>query len=271
MPSLSKTERSLPPLGPLQWSVVLLRAILALFWLCFCVPLHVVWRSLTGRPTVARWFCAGTIRILGARLTITGKPLRSSALFLANHQSWLDILAMGGTSRTCFLSKDEIRRVPLVGWLAKTNDTLFVSREQRLAVAAQVEALRKALIGGRPVTLFPEGTTKGGSFLMPFKPALLRVLEPPPPGIRVQPVLIDFGDDRDELAWAEETGLYNAVRIAGRLARFECTIHYLEPFDPADFPNRKAIAAHAHAEISEATETFIGLARPPTNGYSAAP
>jgi hypothetical protein len=43
---------------------------------------------------------------------------------------------------------------------------------------------------------------------------MLRVLEPPPPGVMVQPVLLDYGDAGEEISWiGQERGLDNAKRI----------------------------------------------------------
>ena len=45
-----------------------------------------------------------------------------------------------------------------------------------------------------PVALFPEGTTGPGDRLLPFRPTLLAAVTPPPPGVAVRPVAIDYGE-----------------------------------------------------------------------------
>ncbi|MFX7942112.1 1-acyl-sn-glycerol-3-phosphate acyltransferase, partial [Acinetobacter baumannii] len=78
---------------------------------------------------------------------------------------------------------------PVIGWLARQNRTVFVSRADRMGVAEQINQLREALAEAWAITIFPEGTTTDGQSLLPFKPSLLAVLDPPPPGIMVQPVV----------------------------------------------------------------------------------
>ena len=56
--------------------------------------------------------------ILGVRVTVSGYRPRPPALLVSNHVSWLDIVILGGLTHTDFLSKDEVRRWPLIGWLA---------------------------------------------------------------------------------------------------------------------------------------------------------
>ncbi|MBE7607992.1 1-acyl-sn-glycerol-3-phosphate acyltransferase, partial [Salmonella enterica subsp. enterica serovar 4:-:1,2] len=123
----------------------------------------------------------------------------------------------------------------------------------RLGVAEQINRLRDALAETWSVTVFPEGTTTDGRSLFPFKTPMLKVLEPPPPGILVQPVLLDYGAASEEISWiGVETGKDNAVRLLARRGTFRMTVTFLEPFHPRDFPGRKAIAAESRRRIEEA-------------------
>ena len=123
---------------------------------------------------------------------------------------------LAGATGTAFVAKGELESVPLIGWLSSLNHTVFVARGQRMAVAEQVEQLRRALAAPWPVTIFPEGTTGDGTTLLPFKPALLAALDPPPPGLRVQPVRIDYGDATSDCVWGDESGQVHALRVLRR-------------------------------------------------------
>nr|WP_276588828.1 MULTISPECIES: lysophospholipid acyltransferase family protein [unclassified Sphingomonas] len=212
------------------------------------LALHGAWR-LFGRPSPWPRRFLGTVgRIVGARSRIVGTPLRRDVLFLANHLSWIDILLVAGATGSAFVAKAELARVPLIGWLCRLNATLFVERGDRLGVAAQIARLRTAIARGRPVTIFPEGTTGDGVTLLPFKAALLGVVDPPPPGVRVQPLRIDYGDATRGLAWVgDEPGLAHALRVLRRPDRFTATLTFAEPFVPEG--GRKAVAAEARARI----------------------
>lgn len=214
------------------------------------LTLHGLWRLVRIRSPWPRRFLGAVAYIVGARVRIVGTPLRRDVAFLSNHLSWIDILAIAGATGSAFVAKNELRTVPLVGWLCTLNNTLFVSREDRLQVAAQIARLRDALGRDQPVTIFPEGTTGDGQTLLPFKAALLASLDPPPPGIRVQPLRIDYGAATAELAWVgDEPGQSHALRVLRRPGTFVVTLDMLTPFDPASAGNRKAIAAKARAAI----------------------
>ncbi|MGE5952899.1 MAG: lysophospholipid acyltransferase family protein, partial [Qipengyuania vulgaris] len=185
--------------------------------------------------------------------------LRRDVFFIANHISWLDILAMAGASGTAFVAKWELSQVPVIGWLCSLNRTVFVKREHRMGVAEQINALKEALQDNWSVTVFPEGTVTDGHSLLPFKSSMISVLEPPPPGVMVQPVVLDYGENSEELAWVgEESGLHNAMRVMARRGTFRLTIAYLEPFSPEEHRGRKAIAAKAREEIEEQLVANLG-------------
>jgi 1-acyl-sn-glycerol-3-phosphate acyltransferase len=210
------------------------------------LPVHGLWR-LARRPSPwPRRFLGMCARIVGARAVVAGTPLRRDVVILANHLSWLDILLLAGCANAVFVAKGELRAAPLVGWLAALNDTIFVARGERMAVGAQVDAVRAA-IGPRPVAVFPEGTTGDGVTLLPFKSALLASLDPAPPGVQVQPVAIDYGAATPTLAWTGgETGVSHALRVLRRPGSFTATLRFLPPMPPA---GRKATAAEARRRI----------------------
>ena len=172
-------------------------------------------------------------------------------VFVSNHVAPLDILVLAGASGTTFVAMSELEDVPVVGALADMNNTLYVNRQSRAGVAAQLDTIRRALVDGWPVTLFPEGTPGDGRTLAPFKPALLGVLTPPPPDVRVQPVALDY-EDAEEIAWTTETGWENTRRLFSRAGRLPVTVRFLAPLDPDECGDRKAIAAAAHRAVAEA-------------------
>jgi 1-acyl-sn-glycerol-3-phosphate acyltransferase len=230
-----------------------LRLFALILLLAACLLLHGLWRLVRLPSPWPRRFLQGFGRIAGARPHVTGTPLRQNVVFLANHLSWVDIPVLAGVTGTAFVAKAELADNPVVGFLCRLNDTLFVRRGDRMGIGEQVASIRAALDGGRPVTLFPEGTTGDGATLLPFKAALLAVLEPPPPGLMVQPVRLDYGPATAELAWVgDEPGPSHGARVFRRRGTFTVNLRFLEPFDPAAFPGRKATSAEARRRIEAA-------------------
>ncbi|MCX5067364.1 1-acyl-sn-glycerol-3-phosphate acyltransferase [Micromonospora lupini] len=111
------------------------------------------------RQAVLRGWARGTVRAFGVRLVIRGRLPRRRALLVANHVSWLDILAVLAVAPTRMVAKREIRSWPVVGLLAAAAGTVFVDRSRPRALPATVRRLADTLRAGRSVAVFPEGTT----------------------------------------------------------------------------------------------------------------
>ncbi len=233
------------------------------------VPSHYLFQLLRLPSPWPRLFMMAAARICGARVSIKGVPLKRDVFYIANHVSWVDILAISSASGTAFVAKAELATAPVVGALAKMNRTVFVEREDRLGVADQINRLRDALADNWSVTVFPEGTTTDGMSLLPFKTPMLKVLEPPPPGVMVQPVLLWYGGEVGyDIAWlGVENGKDNAIRVLSRNGSFKVMVEFLEPFHPRDYPGRKAIAAESRRRIEEALAAEVGFPLAPFRGH----
>jgi 1-acyl-sn-glycerol-3-phosphate acyltransferase len=227
-------------------------------WLLVCVPLHYLWRMglrLPGqghRPWPRR-FLGGICWIAGVEVTVVGDPSSHGAFLLSNHVSWIDITALAGTSGTAFVAHDGLAGVPLLRWLCSLNDTVFIARHDRGTVQHQVDQVRSAVGENGTLTIFPEGTTSDGTGLLPIKSSLLSALAPPPAGIAIQPVLLDYGPEAASIAWTgDEPGLANFLRILARPRAVELTVHFLPPLAGEALTDRKTIAAAAREAILQA-------------------
>lgn len=240
---------------PLPTIIFALRLLLLAMALMFLLVPHLFYKLIRRPSPMVMAFLNVAGWISGLRIRTRGQRLRRNVLFIANHTSWLDILALGGAARSAFVSKAEIRDAPLIGWLANQNHTLYVEREARRDIALQTQQLRGALSGEKPITLFPEGTTGPGDQLLPFRPALMQAVVPAPAGLSVQPVMLDYGEDAPRIAWTDgEAGIANFRRILSRFKPIHLTIHYLAPLDLAAYPDRKALAEAARKAIWERME-----------------
>ena len=227
--------------------------------LAVLLPLHLVWHLLKLPSPWAMLFLRICARALGGRVTVYGNPLRKDVFFVANHISWHDIPILAGITGSSFVAQDGVRDWPIIGWLAKLNRTIFISRTEKQNVAQQVAELREAIAENWSVTLFPEGTTSDGRGLLPFKQSLFATLAPPPKPMMIQPVLLDFGNDGPEIAWlGEETGWESAWRAFTRPGTYDVGVHFLEPFDPGALADRKLVCALARTRLAEALSAKLG-------------
>lgn len=219
------------------------------------VPLHLISKWLLGRSKWPPRFLRHAGLTAGVRPRIEGAPLQAHTFVIANHTSWLDILILGGWAGTAFVSKAELEKTPLLGWIADQNRTLYIDRAARRDSHGQVRRIVEALEHQQPLAVFPEGTTGSGRHLMPFRSTLLEAVAPPPPRVSVRPVAIDYGDHADVVGWhSGERGMDNFKRVLGHLGVLPVTVRLLDPLPPDQ--GRKALARHARQSIAAALSSL---------------
>ncbi|MEJ2107750.1 MAG: lysophospholipid acyltransferase family protein [Acidiferrobacteraceae bacterium] len=152
-----------------------------------------------GEEIIQAWM-SRVARILGLRITVVGEPVSGPALMVANHVSWIDIVALNSVRPMSFLSKDNVRRWPLVGWLSAATGTLFLRRGSMVGLNRATNEIADRLGQGKHVALFPEGTTTDGSRVLPFHRALFRSAQRAK--VQVQPVALSYrrNGSRDYIA-----------------------------------------------------------------------
>lgn len=96
------------------------------------------------------------------------------ALLIANHISWIDIFVINAALPSAFVSKEEVRHWPLIGWLAAKNETIFLRRGSRGHARVINQQIAEILDAGKSVAVFPEGTTTDGQRLLHFHAALIQ-------------------------------------------------------------------------------------------------
>ncbi|MGQ0704223.1 MAG: lysophospholipid acyltransferase family protein [Gemmatimonadales bacterium] len=124
------------------------------------------------RFAVHRW-ARGIVTVIGMEATTRGLPPAPPFYLATNHLSWLDILLLHSTVRGVFIARHDMRRWPVIGWLAQMTGTIWLDRTFRRDAARALGRIRRAIGRGDGVILFPEGTTSDGRQLLPMKAALL--------------------------------------------------------------------------------------------------
>lgn len=141
-------------------------------------------------------------RIFGIRLFIRGhfKEMRH-CFIVSNHVSYLDILALASVRPSVFISKQEVKDWPLLGWLAQLGGAIFVDRNSKRSSLKALHEVEKVISCKVSIAIFPEGTTSDGSEIKEFKSSFFDV--PARLKIPVQPVSIKYlsSNGNNPIAW----------------------------------------------------------------------
>ena len=137
----------------------------------FCAVFTIVcfpWKNGKAPRTVQVLWSRSVLWFLLVPIKVTGQENvdpKQSYVFVANHQSFLDVFAVYGWLPNNFkwLMKKEIRKVPFVGTACAVAGHIFVDRSNPRAALQSVELVKKELVDGISTAIFPEGTrTKTG-------------------------------------------------------------------------------------------------------------
>jgi 1-acyl-sn-glycerol-3-phosphate acyltransferase len=229
------------------------------------------------RP-VRRLWCRGTARLIGMRLSLEGEPFRDCpTLFVANHVSYLDIVALGAFLDGTFVAKAEVAGWPLFGPLSRLASTFFVRRHWRQALV-QCNALAARMRRGESFVLFGEGTSTNGLAVRPLKTSLLSVAEPwvldrP---IAVQAVTLAFvrladgspigPGNCDLYAWHGDAALVPHLWEVLQMGGVEVRVVLHEPVLSWSVESRKTLGRELHQAIALTLAASRGVMAAPEAG-----
>ena len=166
---------------PESLSQRLLSIVVTLFAIAIGVPVTIFFGTVAillgwipPRGNVMLWCARAWSRIL---LFLTGTRVDArfeeelaperSYVYLANHQSYFDILVLLSTvpSQVRFAAKASLFRIPIFGWALTVGGFIPIDRSDRSRARKAFAAAASRLQGGASVLFFPEGTrSRDGEF-----------------------------------------------------------------------------------------------------------
>lgn len=207
-----------------------------------------------GRRGAARAWARAALRALGVRLVTRGRLSHRRALLVANHISWVDILAVLAVSPARLVAKREVRRWPLIGALAAASGTIFVERARPRALAGTVARAAAALRAGGVVAVFPEGTTRcapGGR----FRPAMFQAAIDA--GAVVVPLTLDYRTDAGSrtttvAAFVGDDTLWRSLRRVLAVRGLVVSVAAAPALHPEAGASRRVLARVAESAVGSA-------------------
>lgn len=252
--------------GPAGWLRIVLRgsAVLAVLTcgVLILLVLRLIERPIAGlrRPLsgpLVMGVCRACLAIIGLSCQRIGAPLRGPGAVVANHSSWLDILALNAAQPVFFVAKSEVAGWPGINILTRVTDTHFVVRDPRRA-HAQAEEFATRIRAGHRLLFFPEGTSSDGCRVLPFKPTLFQGFLAPdlPADLALQPVTVAYrapsGRDPRFYGWWGDMELgSHLLAVLAQAPQGSVTVT-LHPPVPVAGRDRKALAADCEAAVRSA-------------------
>jgi 1-acyl-sn-glycerol-3-phosphate acyltransferase len=200
---------------------------------------------------IQRWACQ-LLAILEIEVQ-SNKPAEAdfAGLVVSNHLSWLDILVLQSLMPGTFVAKTEVRRWPVVGYLAHACATIFVDRSSARSARSMVADTASAITQGYAVIVFPEGTSSDGSSLGAFHANIFESAIQA--RSRVQLLTLRYQDRASgkpaaAAHYIDDMTLVSSISRVTASSSIQAQVHIGECLSVLGH-TRKSLALHAHARI----------------------
>lgn len=231
----------------LMISTVLLLAATVMVLLAALLPFRV--RGYRASFLVLRRFVRVLLRVLRVEVVCpeAARLAAFNGFVFPNHVSYLDILVLLSVTPVSFLAKDEVRTMPLIGWIAKAIGCVFVERTDKVSRQAARHTLSR-ISYHPPIVLYPEGQRGTGTELLPFRYGAFEIVTDV--GAAFLPCAITYSQ-LDVAIWHRHEGIGRALK---RLAWFKgplvVEITLLEPVLPAPGASPVPLSEMAYAQLT---------------------
>jgi 1-acyl-sn-glycerol-3-phosphate acyltransferase len=231
----------------------LLRGLVHVLWAWAFISTRFAHISPPEREAFVQGWARGLLKLWRIDLQVRGQPPAQGPLLLvANHLSWLDIVALHAAGFCRFIAKADVKRWPFIGVMATGAGTLYIERDARRDALRVMHHMKDALLRGEVIAVFPEGTTGNGITLLPFHANLIQAaISAAAP---VQPVALNYVDVRTgqpSLAPVYRDGqtLVGSVWCMLTTPGTRAVVSYGQPQSPKG-RQRREWAAELHAAVS---------------------
>jgi 1-acyl-sn-glycerol-3-phosphate acyltransferase len=218
--------------------------------------------NLTRQRRILKSWSKQLLTILNIGIQIEGQPITRSeggCLMVANHVSWLDIFVLNAIHPSQFIAKSEVRNWPLIGWLCRRSDTIFIERALRQKASLINQHISLLLKQGASIGLFPEGTTTDGKQVGHFHSALIQPAIDA--GVRLYPIALRYqneaGEPSSTAAFIGDTTLVQSIWHILRCSHFNALVIFT-PSLMADNENRRVLARAAQMAIAQGLQN-VGI------------
>lgn len=169
------------------------------------------------------------------------KDIRERAyVVVANHESALDPVLLSFLDCDMrWIAKEELFKLPLVGWAMHLSGDIPLRRGKGESVRAMMQEAERSLAAGIPVMIFPEGTRSKTDELLPFKLGAFTLAIKA--GVPILPVAV-----------AGTRGMRPIGKMEIRRARAVAKVLPPISIEGATADDAETLAAHARAVITAA-------------------
>jgi 1-acyl-sn-glycerol-3-phosphate acyltransferase len=184
------------------------------------------------------------------------KLFAKNYLIVSNHLSYIDILVISKFLPTCFITSQEIKSTPFLGWLCFLNGCLFVDRKNFRKLSLEIKEIAKVLKMGFNVAFFPEATSTNGVDVLEFKKPLFKAAIDSQ--CKILPLCLNYKSvngneidvfNRDNVFWYGDTSFFPHFIRMLQCRSIEVELSILDEIDVAE--NKASLSVVSYEKVRE--------------------
>ena len=203
------------------------------------------------RRTAFRACAKGVLKIAGIRPHVRGPRPSAPFYLVSNHISFFDVFLIASELGCVFVSKSELGKWPVFGFIARHMNTILINREDIRDTHRVNEEIKNVMNDGLGIVVFAESRVSQTGELLPFKPALLQpaiASEMPVHYASVHYATPYRPSAAQELIlWKDGVGVIRHFLNVASLPSCEATLVFGER--PIEASDRKVLATALHSAV----------------------
>jgi len=193
------------------------------------------------------------LKAMGIELELESELPQKHGLLMSNHRSYIDVALVPPFVPATFVAKQEVRKWPIIGFGAEAVKVVFVDRSSSESRRKTRENIRKSVLEGLSMLVYPEGTTSKAPNLYLLKPGMFFVAAEA--GIPILPVAVEYENVED--AWVgDDTFLPHFLKTFAR-KKTKAKIRFGPPIEDSDGEQLRAkVTEWIKQNLAEMQEGF---------------
>lgn len=183
-------------------------------------------------------------------------------LVVCNHLGYTDIMTVASKLSGLFVTSNEIKETPFLGYITVRAGCLFVERRRskrtREGRIKELADIANAVKDGSNVMIFPEATSTNGDTVLEFKPGLFEVASNH--RCEILPMTINYTEIngnqdvkamRDNVFWYGDMTFFDHFFNLLSMRNIKVEITMDQPFVPEPGTEKTTIARMAHERVKK--------------------
>lgn len=242
------------------------KSILMILAISIFVVFSSAWRIRTRNQIQRRKFyvisvsycCEVILKILNIKVNAINVPEKeSSHLIVGNHMGTLDIFILAAHCPTLFITSQDLRKTPGLGFISEMAGCLYVDRRNRANIHGEIQEIRDTLKQKFNISLYPEGQATNGEKVLPFKKSLITAAVGT--GVSIRPVVVNYrkvnGEPmstkwRDHVSWYGDHSFISAILRTFSAKSIDADLEFCQEVHIQSEQDRRQIADQLHQIVS---------------------